>query len=211
MMVKTFSHITLTSLLGTSNSKNDLFEFPFISNVWGSVSDWLMILVTGVTAIFLYRTLRSQQKTQDLQADLNRLHHRQHKKNIMPYFVVFEENSENSPSYGNYTTIKLCGANAHNVKIKNIYVSPVIEEEIPFVAVNSNLNFKVSITHTTSGKLFSIRGFSLSKVTLNQGKDVRVNLLSITCEDSERTTYSQLFFILNENFYFTSSEEVSQE
>lgn len=34
---------------------------PFNSDVWGAVSDWVMIGVTAVTAYFLYHTLKAQQ------------------------------------------------------------------------------------------------------------------------------------------------------
>ncbi|MDP9076163.1 MAG: hypothetical protein M3O71_01965 [Bacteroidota bacterium] len=40
----------------------DLFKFPFLSDVWGTVSDWVMIAVTTITAIFLYKTLKSQKE-----------------------------------------------------------------------------------------------------------------------------------------------------
>lgn len=41
---------------------NSLFEFPFIAEVWGTVSDWAMVLVTAVTAIFLVKTFKESQR-----------------------------------------------------------------------------------------------------------------------------------------------------
>ena len=40
----------------------DIFNFPFLSEIWGTVSDWVMIMVTGITAYFLYKTLYAQKK-----------------------------------------------------------------------------------------------------------------------------------------------------
>lgn len=48
----------------------DVFKFPFLAEVWGTVSDWIMIMVTSVTAYFLYKTLRSQKDVQQAQNKL---------------------------------------------------------------------------------------------------------------------------------------------
>lgn len=43
---------------------------PFAADVWGTVSDWAMVVVAGITGILMWSTLRSQmkvQKSQDLQ------------------------------------------------------------------------------------------------------------------------------------------------
>ena len=39
---------------------------PFNADVWGSVSDWFVALVTLTTAYYLYKTLKSQLKVQEL-------------------------------------------------------------------------------------------------------------------------------------------------
>lgn len=44
-----------------------MFNFPFSAEVWGTVSDWVMIIVTSITAYFLWKTLRSQKEVQDTQ------------------------------------------------------------------------------------------------------------------------------------------------
>lgn len=44
-----------------------MFQYPFPADVWGTVSDWVMVIVTFFTAIFLYRTLRSQKDVQHAQ------------------------------------------------------------------------------------------------------------------------------------------------
>lgn len=47
----------------------DLLEFPFIVGVWGTVSDWAMVIVTGITALLLYKTLREQQRFTEIELD----------------------------------------------------------------------------------------------------------------------------------------------
>jgi hypothetical protein len=41
--------------------------FPFPADIWGTVSDWVMIAVTAITAYFLWRTLKSQKEVQQTQ------------------------------------------------------------------------------------------------------------------------------------------------
>lgn len=45
----------------------DLSEIWFSAGVWGTVSDWAMVVVAGVTGILIWRTLRSQMKVQESQ------------------------------------------------------------------------------------------------------------------------------------------------
>jgi hypothetical protein len=42
-----------------------IIQFP--ADVWGTVSDWVMIIVTTITAYFLYKTLKSQKEVQQAQ------------------------------------------------------------------------------------------------------------------------------------------------
>lgn len=44
-----------------------LTEYPFNAEVWGTVSDWVMIFVTAGTAYLLWRTFRSQNDSIDIQ------------------------------------------------------------------------------------------------------------------------------------------------
>jgi len=44
--------------------------FSIPADSWGTVSDWVMIIVTSVTAYFLYKTLKSQKEVQQTQNSL---------------------------------------------------------------------------------------------------------------------------------------------
>jgi hypothetical protein len=48
----------------------DIFKFPFPVEIWGTVSDWIMIIVTTITSYFLYNTLKSQKEVQQAQNKL---------------------------------------------------------------------------------------------------------------------------------------------
>ena len=37
-----------------------MFEFPFNVEIWGTVSDWAMVVITAATGLLLYLTLRAQ-------------------------------------------------------------------------------------------------------------------------------------------------------
>lgn len=52
------------------NKNNNPNVNKFNAEVWGTVSDWYMVIVTLITAIFLYKTLKSQK---DVQKEQNRL------------------------------------------------------------------------------------------------------------------------------------------
>lgn len=41
-------------------------DYKFNVGIWGTVNDWLMYSVGIVTAVFLYKTLRSQQEVQKM-------------------------------------------------------------------------------------------------------------------------------------------------
>ncbi|WP_286732845.1 MULTISPECIES: hypothetical protein [Sphingobacterium] len=54
-------------------SNHPWMPFKFNPEEYGTVSDWVMVIVTLVTAVFLYQTLRSQMTVQRDQEKINRL------------------------------------------------------------------------------------------------------------------------------------------
>lgn len=59
----------------------DLFKLPFDSNVWGTASDWCMVIVTLFTALYLVKTFREQKRANDIS-------YSQHRRTIMPKFKL---------------------------------------------------------------------------------------------------------------------------
>jgi hypothetical protein len=52
--------------------------------IWGTISDWVMVLVTVLTLFFLYRTLQSQKDVQKMQNELFRIESVRFKESIKP-------------------------------------------------------------------------------------------------------------------------------
>jgi len=98
---------------------------PFQADVWGTVSDWIMIGVTTGTAIFLYLTLKSQQKVQKLQQSITDIESYRFRESIKPEFDI-QVKSDIISSTGNsiklkaYYTLKTKKHAAHNVIISVI-------------------------------------------------------------------------------------------
>jgi hypothetical protein len=51
---------------------------------WGTIADWAMIVVTAITAYFLYKTLKSQKDVQKTQNDLYRIESIRFRESIKP-------------------------------------------------------------------------------------------------------------------------------
>ncbi|HTB52342.1 MAG TPA: hypothetical protein VK718_06165 [Ferruginibacter sp.] len=58
----------------------------FDTKIWGTVSDWVMVCVTTVTAFYLYRTLKSQKEVQQIQYELFKIESIRFKESIKPIF-----------------------------------------------------------------------------------------------------------------------------
>jgi len=56
----------------------------FPAEVLGTVPDWLMVIVTTVTAYYLYHTLKSQREVQQLQSELFKIESIRFKESIKP-------------------------------------------------------------------------------------------------------------------------------
>jgi len=70
---------------------SDLFTYPFIADVWGTFSDWAMVIVTGLTLYFIVKTFRSQQHVQNLQLKMTLIENERYRFEIMPKFNVHSE------------------------------------------------------------------------------------------------------------------------
>lgn len=58
--------------------------FPLNANTWGTVSDWVMVVVTGYTLFYLRKTLSSQLKVQGLQEQTTAIENNRFALEIMP-------------------------------------------------------------------------------------------------------------------------------
>lgn len=49
------------------NELEEMTHFPFYAEIWGTVSDWIMILVTAFTAFYLVKTFRQQNSALEME------------------------------------------------------------------------------------------------------------------------------------------------
>jgi hypothetical protein len=69
--------------------KIDVNNFgPFDANVWGTVSDVFIVIVTAITAVYLYRTLKSQILVQKMQQSLTDIENERYRVEYKPVFEL---------------------------------------------------------------------------------------------------------------------------
>ncbi|HEY4323107.1 MAG TPA: hypothetical protein VGN20_03955 [Mucilaginibacter sp.] len=106
---------------------------PFESDVWGTVSDWAMVIVTGITAIFIYRTFRAQLKVTKDQTELLKIEQIRLREQFRTEIDVSGGNEWTSVNTF-WVNIKAINHNAFNLKIKIVrasgYPLRLLNEEI---------------------------------------------------------------------------------
>lgn len=85
---------------------------PFQSDVWGTVSDWVVIIVTLGTGIFLVLAFNEQRKT-------NQLTSKQMKRQILPKFILQYRNDRYELSLTNAPAIEVSIENTNEIIFKD--------------------------------------------------------------------------------------------
>lgn len=174
---------TITLIIGR---KSDLIGFPFDVGVWGGVSDWVMVAVTFVTAIYLIKTFSKQQI-------ITSLEQRKFLNSYLPSLELSEitYRNENSISRTTFTiTIK-------RNSLQNLIITHNFDEtfsvNLPYIVKNvvlpidKELNFEIS--------------FELSPV-IHEITEYSGNTIILDYEDIIGTKYCQyIFFLGSDNVY----------
>lgn len=78
----------------------------FNPNIWGTVSDWGMVVITSVTAYYLYKTLQAQKEVQITQSKLFEIENIRFRESIKPILkysiseeIITPEEKKNSIIY----------------------------------------------------------------------------------------------------------------
>lgn len=152
---------------------NDLFRLPFNSSVWGTASDWIMIVVTFFTAIYLVKTFREQQ-------EITKIEQGRYLQEILPSPTI--ESHLLSSTEGE-TRILFKNNHAFNVIIKNLSSS----EGITFVKFLPNM--------TMSGATFGPQMPVIVRFTVEEGKDLQTikMIFHMNFSDKIGTKYFQEF------------------
>lgn len=93
--------------------KVDLFEFPFKAEVWGNAADWIVILITALTAYQLIKTYK-------LQKDINLATIKNYKQLIQPIFSVSKK-IEKATCDEYFFELKLVSNSARNIAPSKVY------------------------------------------------------------------------------------------
>ena len=97
------------------------------AEIWGTVSDWFVVIITLVTAVFLYKTLYAQNMTLDSQLDVQKEQNRLFKIEELKYLREIKPNVNlnifkvNKFNNNNHLTHLELSINLTTVKAKNMY------------------------------------------------------------------------------------------
>ena len=162
---------------------NDLFRFPFNSNVWGTASDWIMIVVTFFTAILLVRTFEEQKRSNDIQNE-------KHLKSILPKFVIYQRNSE-------IKDVKPSGYKSEYYLLLRLELNNVRDLEFDIISPIIIYNL-LSSPYEEVGSEFR---FQLNNKFKSEIDDVKTHILTLNFNDIEGNPYIQNAYIKNNKVY----------
>lgn len=162
----------------------DLFRLPFDAGVWGTASDWMMVIVTIFTAWFLVGAFKEQKRSNDYLV-LNRL------KSIMPKFEIRQETRD--PNIGPATPLTTLGDlvitliknDARHIKFSKYHTK--IEYKIPdkpYMSEGETIEFKL-----------------VSRIFSKEMND-KIHIITLSFEDIEGSRYKQEAFIKGGEVYF---------
>lgn len=172
--------------------------------IWGTVSDWFIVIITLVTAVFLYKTLRSQMEVQKDQNILKDIEIKKFIKELKPnielnltHLYTDFDKENNKDIYGHLLDIKTTYSIKYTIDIFYDKESEVY-----------NNKFKDNEYRTSFLGLNSHTIIMCKKVT-PIGKPI---LLNINYEDSEGNTYLliiniYIFFVENKYKYIISERK----
>lgn len=136
----------------------DLFTYPLSSEIWGTVSDWGMIVVTIVSVALLWRTLKAQEDVMKLQLKATRIANEEYRRNNLPIFTVSYKNIKATIEDQNVTSIIDIEIKLSNSFCRNVNTS--------ITSDNSQLTFRQrDIFHQDVVEENSINRIEVSSLT----------------------------------------------
>ncbi|MBE8712513.1 hypothetical protein [Sphingobacterium hungaricum] len=163
------------------------FLFWFNSNVWGTVSDWIMIIVTSITAVLLLKSF-SAQKTS------NEISYKNYRKTIRPYFSVTIESEEfGVGNFKKFLTLKVNDNNAFDLQVVEFKTDYIVTLDFIPSFMSTNQEYSVEINE---------KGLT----TINQEPE---KIAMISFKDTEGNNYMQEIFVYNiGDFYISGVEDL---
>lgn len=164
----------------------DIFKFPFHSNIWGTVSDWVMIIVTTITAYFLWRTLKSQKEVQQTQNRLLKIEQLKVKETFKPNLKCSRVDIGVKIPDINKSIVSIAVRNLSENPALNF--KPIYEDNAEVIPVI----FKPILKTLKNGEGYATLNF---EVNSEQGKPLHCEIgFSVEYEDVAGTKYNQRVF-----------------
>jgi hypothetical protein len=170
---------------------------PFQAEVWGTYSDWIMVLVTIVTAIFLWRTLNSQMIVQKLQQQTTNIENERFRLEVKPNFTMLISKKQIKPVDDQIEVILILDCQLLQAECRNLTVT------------NSSMfgEFTLGKVLPDDNKVVPVEAHRLIMVSIHCQKTMfditGINLFSTFCfEDTIGNKYKQTIVL-----YLTYTEE----
>lgn len=145
--------------------------FYFSSEVWGTVSDWVMIAVTAITLYYLRKTLQSQLEVQRTQTQLAEYEKHRFLLSIKPTFNTTTEWEDDYLIVQHHCT---------NATAKNTFVTIKGRDKYHFI-----LNY-------TSNDTLEVNMALLSHIDIEKQGDIPILSMTIYFQDIQGNCYSQI-------------------
>ncbi|ERJ61318.1 hypothetical protein [Sphingobacterium paucimobilis] len=116
-------------VLNREYPESEYLKVPFKPEAWGNIADWAMVTITLITAIYLIKTFKSQNKAIDLQHQalleqqkITKIEQMMFKEKVKPYFslnvVPKNQTINNDIAFYTYSFIFLLeNSSANNIQI----------------------------------------------------------------------------------------------
>ncbi len=184
-------------------------EFPFPAEVWGTVSDWVMIVVTSLTALFLYNTLRSQKDVQKAQNKLLEIEQLRLREDFKPLFqyTLFQD----AEAIKRLPRDLTCNEQLISISVKNKSEYRALNVKANYTETNC---VKQMIETLNPKDIDGENKFSLHFIVANFTEGSLIYLIPFMCtyQDVAGTKYRQNVFcyksIKNEEFVHVSVPEI---
>lgn len=169
--------------------------FYFEAQVWGTVSDWVMIIVTFATALLLLLTLKSQKEVQRTQNELFRIESIRFKESIKPKlnFSVHANQPKTEDKEKRILTLEVNNettATAFNI-------SRVLEINTDTIQLSGTEGFDRKRDHLTKGDKPILLHFGIN------ASSVQYILFTIRYQDVAETKYKQKVLCVYDDDYGT--------
>jgi len=148
---------------------------PFNADTWGSVSDWLITGFTLGSIIFLWRTLTSQKKVQQLQQSLSKIDTLRYLKEIKPDFLCETRNGSIDGDFSSlYIYLVPIKNKAQFLKYAFVEHNGTLIDQTNFNGVIPNNSYQINeqINLHIKWKQATSDGILIAKLVLNYTDDI---------------------------------------